>query len=118
MTELCVTRVFSRVSWTGGPERSTPFQIPPPCDTPVGPDALPTLPVTWTLRRSSRLLLKIPAPCADAEPVVLDAVAVLPLMMRVLHRHELRVIVEVVDREPGARVGRTGRTVLRLPSCR
>jgi hypothetical protein len=77
---LFVTLVFSSVSCTGGPERSTPFQIPPPWATPLGPAARPTLSLIWTLRISNRLLLNTAAPRTLAEPVELWARVVLPRM--------------------------------------
>ena len=75
-----MTRLFSSVSVTGGPERL---------------DAVPDASALRHAGRAGRLadvarhlhvlqvqqaLLKIPAPWTVAEPVVLDAVAVLPLM--------------------------------------
>ena len=54
--------------------------MPPPWAAPVGPSARPTLSLTWTLRISSRLLLKTPPPRTVAEPVVLNDSVMFPLM--------------------------------------
>ena len=59
---------------------SSPFQMPPPWAAPVGPSARATFPLTWTLRISSRLLLKTPPPSIMAGPVVLIDLVMFPLM--------------------------------------
>ena len=91
--------MFSSVSWTGGPESSTPFQMPPPCATPAGPVALPTLPRHLDVVQVEQAVVEDPGALHGAEPVVLDAVAVLPLITLSSHRHELRIVVEVEHRQ-------------------
>ena len=61
-SELRVTVVYSRVSCTGGPVMSVPFQIPPPWAAPEGPVAVPELPLTVSLTSVSRPSLNTPAP--------------------------------------------------------
>jgi len=77
---LSTTRVLVSVSWTGGPDRNGPFQMPPPCAVALGARAVPVFRWTSTPSRASRLLLKTPAPMVSAEPSGLRATAEFPLI--------------------------------------
>src|SRR3984885_11859034 len=79
-SELRVTVVCCRVSWTGGPVTSVAFQIPPPWAAPAGPVAVPELPLTASSISVSRPPLNTPTPWTSADPVLLRAVAVFPVM--------------------------------------